>query len=348
MYALILPLFGCTGAEDRAHSPGDTRDPAQEDTAGPPDTARDTAGDTGPAPALLPWEVPGFFEDAGPLQSLIEADPTSPERAFTVRMATSPDGVDWIASDAVIASDFNSLDLLVTPSGVILTGLAANEALPLHQGSVYLLASADLTRWASREWVVSDSAAANLVDPSLHLRADGTPGLAYYACDTFGVDPVWVPGDHAIRRAAWVGGALEAWVEDAAVSYADDFLVDPVICSLDGQEWLFATQAAEHVILASGNGDGTFTGRNDLTWASQSVPYCAPRGSGLGVYAQGRSATELPTVAQFDGEDLTETGPLYAAHLWGTNSCTSPVMGWFQDQYVLFCAVDMRVDGAPD
>ncbi len=346
MYAPILVMWACTAPTHRADSSGESAGPPTEDTSDPRDTA--TGSDTGSALALLPWEVPGFYDDAGPLHSLFEADPTAPERAYTVRMATSPDGVTWTESDAVIASEFNSLDLLVTPTGVILTGLPASEGLALHQGSMYLLASADLTRWASREWVVSDISSVNLVDPSIHLRADGTPGLTYYACDTFGEDPVWVPGDHAIRRAAWVGGPQERWVEDPAVAYADDFLVDPVICNLNGQEWLFATQAAEHVILASGNGDGTFTGRNDLTWASQSVPYCAPRDAGLGVYAQGRGMSELATVAQFDGEDLDETGPLYAAHLWGSNNCTSPVLGWYQDQYVLFCAVNMRFAGTAD
>lgn len=361
MSTLSLLLLACTAPAETPPAPDTGDDTAAEGDSG--DTGADTApddtgdsgetgdsgdsGDTGLESYAYPWQVPGFWDDPGPLESLFDADPEAAERTYTVRMATSTDGVTWVGSEDVVITDFNSLDLFVVgDEGVILTGLNANPDLAVQMGAVHLIASADLETWASHAWGIPDRHVTNLVDPSLHLRADGTPGLTYYATDVFGEDPVWVEGPHEIRRAAWIG---HDWAEDDDVAWQEEFLADPIICDIDGQEWLFTTQAAQRIVSARGNGDGTFTSTPEIEWDNRTVPFCRDDGAGgLALYAQSDGSHGLPQQATFDGAVITELGPIYPEHLWGEDNCSSVVVGRFREQYVLFCAVGMQDHGGGD
>ena len=285
-----------------------------------------------------PWDAPGFWTEPGPLAPLVAPDAEDPALLWTVRMATSADGITWEAQPGAVLGNVNSLDMYITDDGLILMGLVSGTPdVYAETGVLYALATTDLQTWASHAWSVEGAAHQNMVDPSLHLRADGRLGLTYYGCPEFFVDPVTVAGDHDLYRAVYNG---HNWTEEEAPAYAAEGLVDPVICTLQGKEWLFATQGAARIVSAEGQPDGRFT-EAPFSLEGDTVPYCRADGDALALYSQTDGSLGVPHVARFDGLTLGDSAPVYPEHLWGVNNCSSPVMGWFQDQYVLFCAVDM-------
>ncbi len=353
---LITWLFAC---EDPAESaPGDTDTPDDDsappaadtapldsvdpDTSGTLDTgdtaAPDTAVDDSGVGVEMPWAAEGFFDDPGPMEWAFDIDYESEELWWLLRMATSPDGVTWTPQEEPIAQGLNSLDVLVVGEGIIITALAQSTATrPLTPGTIYGIATTDLVHWGGHEWPVGAVAHPNLVDPSIHFRGDGRLGMAYYSTEFSDDDPAETPGQHEIRRAIWEG---DAFIEGDTVAYAEEYLADPVVCVLDGEEWLFVTRGGTSVRVARESGVDGFA-EADL-WDGQSVPFCRGETDHIDLVAQGLGVTEVPSRANVDASGIEELGVLFPEQIFPEGNCTSPVIAKFREQWLYFCAVDYR------
>jgi hypothetical protein len=308
--------------------------------------APDGVGATPLAPA--PWNDEDFWESPGPLAELVHpADVSS--AVWIVRMATSDDGYHWEPVTEIPLVELNSLDVLETPRGLVLVGVLSRAARFGPAGpNVAVFATTDLTRWSTHLWSLEDVRGANIVDPSLHRRPDGTHELVYYGNDVYDIDPVTLPGPHAIRRATWNGGA---WAEDPVDLAAYEGAADPIVCNRGDEEWLFSTQSAERVVAGRLGAEHHLDDAPERAWEPYTVPSCRSRGDGLEILAQVDAALGPPRRAWFDGETLRDEGNLYDHMPWGFDSCSSPVMAQLDTRYVLFCAVggavhDGRLPGA--
>lgn len=337
----LLLLIACTDRKSDT-APGDTVAPPSD--SGPGDSV--AGDDTGrPPPPPYPWSDSSFWTDPGPLEPLFGTLPDTSDTTmkFLLRHATSPDLTTWTAAENPIMDGLNSLDIMLTQDGIILTGLVQpGRGATIGYGAVYGVQTSDLVTWGSHEWSVNNlDGYNNLVDPSLHLRLDGAAGLAYYRTnfDDTG-DPAWTEGPHNIYRAVWSGSS---W-ENAELAYAEEYLADPVICKLKDVEYLFVTHEAKEVRVAKGNGDGTFTALMDATWADRTVPFCRTEddGSSIMLLSQGLGPNTDVRTARFDGTTTEELGLLYEDDLFPEGGCSAPVVTHFLDQWVLFCAIDWQ------
>lgn len=318
-------------------TPLDDTSESEDDSSGSGD---DSAGETG-TDMFMPWDVPGFWTEAGPLEALFNPtlDTSDKDMQFVLYMATSTDGVNWEASPEPIMEAFNSLDLWVTDDGIILSGLIQPErGVFLTPGVIYGIESQDLVHWASHEWQVQGLGDVNnMGDPSLTVNQAGIPTLTYYRSIFVDGDPVSLEGDHEIWQAHWDG---EYFVNDI-MAYSDKSLVDPVVCTLDDVDWMLVNRSGGGIIGARGLSDGTFAPDPNVTWDHHSVPYCTADGDHLIVLSQDQGAWLLPQYGYLtnDGE-LEDKGPLYPEHLFPEKNCTSPVMAKYKDTWVTFCTVD--------
>lgn len=328
---LMLYVLGCNG--DKSDSDG--RETGQSAETG--DTGSSTEhGDQ-------PWDVEGFWTDPGPLEPLFGATPdtSDTEMGYLVFMATSSDGVNWEGDPDPIMEGMNSLDLWVTDQGVILQGLLqVGRGVTLVPGTVYGIQSADLVTWGSHAWEVGGLSpdTMNVVDPSLQEDASGQAWLTYFLTYFGEGSPTRYEGPHEIWRARWADGA---WTNEADL-FEDTYLCDPVICRLDDQDWLFVTQEGARINVAEGDGDGTYTARSEMSWENHTVPYCVNEGDHLMMVSQGLGQEYTPRLGSFTSAGIEDLGELYPEHLWPYGNCTSPVIGYYKDQWISFCAVDWQ------
>lgn len=291
-----------------------------------------------PAEAPAPWNDDAFWDTPGPFANLVRPRGDE-ETSWTVGVATRAPGGTWEALPHAVLRNLNSLDVLETQRGLILVGLLDGYGLyDSSIPSVAVFATTDLEHWSSHRWTVLDARGRSIVDPALHRRPDGTFELVYYGASVRGVDPVEIPGPHAIRRATWDEGD-GAWREEPEDIAAFDGAVDPMLCNLRDEEWLFATQSAERVVAGKLGPDGRLVGIPTAFWEGHTVPFCRPRDAGLEVFAHAEQAAPVPpSVAHFDGTTFQERGEAYSglSRMW--NHCTSPVVATLQERDVLFCA----------
>ncbi|GDX79076.1 hypothetical protein LBMAG42_08870 [Deltaproteobacteria bacterium] len=286
---------------------------------------------------------------SGPLSSLILPTELPTATHWEVRVATSADGVAWVPDERVIAWGISSLDLLVAGDTLVIAGMidgeAARELPPDVQGyTIPALATTDLLTWGSKTWTITGGNDTNLVDPSLQLGSDGLLRAAWFAHSEPGVDPATIEGVHNMQRGTWSETGTFAQ-DDADPEYAYEWLVDPVICELGETQWLFYTNLAERVYAAhSPDGGEHFDMEASFSWEGPSVPFCISGDDDIRVIGQTPAGKDAPLqgILTTDGT-FTETGPLYAEHPWGEN-CTSPVLGYWKDQWVLACAVQVKGD----
>jgi hypothetical protein len=257
--------------------------------------------------------------------------------------------VTWTLEDQPLMEGINSLDLFQTDDGIILEGLLQPErGVFMTPGTIYGMETKDLVTWASHGWPmegVEDEN--NLIDPSLALTFDGKLVMTYYRAPFEDGDPVWTPGEHEIWRALWDG---EKFTNEMKV-YGDEYLADPVMCNLDGTDWLFVTQNGERVLANKSNGDGTFSNVADLSWEGQTVPYCHNEGGELQLVAQGLGGTLVePSKGTFtESGGVSADGQMYAQEFWMEKYCTSPVIGRLGSTWVSFCALNWQAYiSAPD
>lgn len=325
----LLLLFACHHRpEPQGESGADTA--ADSDSGEPP-------GET----VNMPWTEEGFWTNPGPLATLLQPDADDDTLNYIVRIATSADFVTWELTELTPASNFSSIDLFILPDvGVVILGMPDAPMLPLETSSVYALVSADLETWGSVSWPIPTAAHPNLVDPALHWSPDGRLALSYYATDTFGVDPVSIPGDHEVRKAYW---GMNGWEEEDRVLFQAEGLVDPMFCQQGGEEVLVTTQNSVRVIGARENDEGTFTQDDALTWKDRTVPFCRAEGDSIRVLSQGFGAFELPRYAEITDAGLTDKGELYSEAPFPEGNCSSAVYGSWKGQYILVCAVRKSV-----
>lgn len=344
-------LAGCGPGEVGACRWGFTRDAdgncvpsvdVPEDDTG--DAPVDTAVDRG---TVAPWEDPAFWTTPGPLAALVSpAELHDP--LWVVRVATSPDLERWTPRAEIPLVDVNSLDVIALDEGLVLMGLIGSNTFRVPMSEVFAFATRDLETWSTHAWPIGARRSINPVDPSLHVRRDGTVEMLYYGCDSFGIDPVEVAGEHAIRRATWTDAG---WVEDATDIARIERAVDPVACNLEGEEWLFATQSGMRILGGRRVDDGSFAMDEGVTWERASVPFCrelpAGSGGGLELIGQTDSGYGLParSLVTQDGSH-TFVADLYETSPWGAELCTSPVVAPFDGGYVLFCAILADSEGA--
>ncbi len=365
MLSLTLYL-GCVGGHLHGLDSPDAEDSAQAET-GEGDTAGDTSGDsggdsgrdsgdTGPGPNPFAdgdgdgfpdaWAETEYWEES-PLASLLLPTEVPDGTHWEVRIATSTDRLTWEPDNRVIAHGFSSLDLIVAGEMLILAGMvdgAVARDLPASvQGyNIPAIATADLETWGSQTWPIGQGSETNVVDPSLQLGSDGVLRATWFAHSTPGVDPATIEGIHLVQRGTWsdTGTFIQ---DDFEEEFAEEWLADPVICELDGTPWMFYTHFAERIRAArSTDGGGHFEPVTTFSWEEPSVPFCIAEEDGIRVIAQtsgGRFSPRQGWVAS-DGS-FTEIEPLYEDHPWGDN-CTSPVVGYWQERWVLACAVQVQ------
>jgi len=337
----LLCGLACRGPAQHVDSPSTGETGAAGEGEGEGETSQPDSCDSNEALAA-PWDAPGFWTDPGPLAPLFGAEPDTSDKdmMYLLFIATSDDGVTWVPDPEPIMEGINSLDLWVTDQGVILQGLIqAGRGVLMDPGTVYGIQSQDLLTWGSHAWPVEDlDTVNNLVDPSLTVRPDGTPSLVYYRSRFSDDDPIDVEGPHQIWRAIWDG---QRWVNESK-AVEEEGLADPVICTLDGQEWLFVNQSGGQVLGAEEDGSGSFNMDPDIVWTRHSVPFCTPDGDHLTLVSQAFGTRETPRLGRFDAAGLTDEGGLYDAHLWPYGNCTSPVMAAFQGRWVTFCSVSWQ------
>lgn len=348
IWLLLLAACGSDKGGDKAGETGDTSAPSGDDT----DTGQIDYGVT------MPWESSGFWDDPGILEPLFGAlaDTSDTDMKYLVYMATSSDGVNWTLEDEPLMEGINSLDLFQTSDGIILQGLLQPErGVVMTPGTIYGFETKDLVTWGSHSWAIQGlDDKNNLIDPSLALTWDGKLVMNYYRSTFEDGDPVWYEGEHEIWRAVWDG---EQFTNDIKV-YGDDYLADPVMCNLDGTDWLFVTQNGERVLANKSNGDGTFTNMPDLSWEGQTVPFCRNEGGDLLMVAQGLGGTLVePSKGTFTETDgFADGGQMYAEEFWMERYCTSPVVGRVGSTWVSFCALNWtayltapdRPEGGPE
>lgn len=270
-----------------------------------------------------------------------------------MRWSTSSDGHTW-GEARWLAHNWSSLDLLVWEGRVLILGGSTlsdpDSGVEAPFGTLFALHTLDLETWGSSAWPVEDLDEAMLTDPALVEGPDGRVRAVYYATpEEYGdLPPDEIPGDHDIRVAVREGGAF---VEQPDVIYAREGLIDPSVCVRDGAIHFFATR--ERTVDHAAGTDWSLDEDPDWSWTNAQVPFCFQRDGALQVVAQAGGGFGEPQVRSLDaGEGDTgihgnwnePTGFFEGGADPFDGGCTSPVVGEFLGQWVMFCAV--WVDGA--
>lgn len=304
------------------------------DSGGPEESADSTVDSSSTTTSGLPWEDEGFWTEPGPMEHRLL--PSSVNIGdWAVRMATSVDGVNWEADPQVVAYGFSSLDLLVTEGGLLLAGVVSfipNDSVLMEQPSVIVLNTSDLKHWGSHRFGIGDASRKWVVDPSLKWTENNGLQATWYGTDIEG-DPAQLPGDHEVFTATW---GESGFVQDSLL-YSTEWLADPSLCTLNGERWLWYTyDSAELRVAREGAGGFSYL---DQRYEQLNVPWCQDAGDHLEVWAQGGSGAGPPWKLTVTPDGKAEKSPVFSGNLFGQDNCTSPAVGYYQDRYVLFCAV---------
>jgi hypothetical protein len=302
-----------------------------------PESAGDTAEEE-VEPSV--WDDPAFFAEAGPFAPLLDMS-LAPERShWEVWLFTSSDGVSW--SDGVaIAHSFSSLDLLIMEQGIVLGG----SAIPDTDGGInapfehfFALTSPDLVQWGSKLWPIRAATHRQIVDPSLHLDPDGTVRMVFFgASDDVNPrkNPEEYPGDHSIYTATWDG---DGFIQAPEPLFAEEDLVDPSGCYWQGRHQVLSTGDGRLYSVSADVLGGEYT-EDALDWGAVQVPYCLIDGDEQWIVAQAGGGFGPPQArTRGPGEDFSAPFLIIEEADIPLLTCTSPVMGRFQGQHVLFCA----------
>ncbi|NOY25370.1 MAG: hypothetical protein GXP62_05810, partial [Oligoflexia bacterium] len=264
--------------------------------------------------------------------------PTTPH--WETWISTSVDGHNYDSPATPLAHTYSSLDLMVWQDHVLIvsgsTEYNPDLGLDAPWESIFVLYSLDLKTWGSGIWPIEDAEFELLTDPALHVADDGGVQVVYYSRsgDSAITPPDLVPGDHDIKMADRSG---DTFVERSDRIYADEYLVDPVYCSWDGVNHLFATRDG-HVTHAV-QIDGQFVTDESFEW-DQQVPFCFDQDGQHKVIAQAGGGVGEPTVRTLqDDGSFSEPEPFFDGDDPFDGHCTSPVVGFFQDRWVMLCAV---------
>ncbi|MFT4975597.1 MAG: hypothetical protein ACI8S6_001484 [Myxococcota bacterium] len=321
----------------------------------PPDTDTETAetdtdtdtqvGDSAEEEAWSAWDDPEWWIEPGPFAPLVDMSnaPTRPH--WEAWITTSPDLVTW-TKGRPFAFDFSSLDLLVLPQGIIVGGsLTPNPDLNLKAPfeNVFVLVSTDLQTWGSHQLPITDAAQPMIIDPSMHMTPDGRLQLVYFGSG-LDVDSEKLPDDypnpHAIYNAWWSG---DRFVQESPEPLLEaDYVVDPSGCYHDGTHYMMGTRRYGELYFSSRDADDTEAEYTPVVegsaWGGVQVPYCYNQEEEPIFVAQYGGGYGAPLVRRLDEQG--QPGPeesLFKIEERGYDGCTSPVLGYFDDEYILIC-----------
>jgi len=317
-------------------------DDTGDDDTGDDDTGDDDTGDDDDVTGAE-WGTEEFWTGSSILDPLLDLD-TAPEFPhWEVRMYLSD---EWFGVDPevfTIAHGFSSLDLLALDGGLIIAGGVNTEDVGDDEGEyrwgyIYALSTPNLLDWGTHLFPVHDASSERLTDPAFEELPDGTIRALYYSTPMDGEgDPVWIPGDHELKVAYREGNDF---YEDPEPVYVAEGLADPHSCEHDGTYHLFAT---EFTTVGHATADNEFDYETDWDFpmVEGQVPYCLTLDDELWLFVQGGGGMPPPTVMELEQDG--NFGP--QQQLWTDEenlelgSCTSPVAAYFDETYVLFCAV---------
>ncbi len=341
-------LSGCRSPKESAGPSGDSAG-TSADTSDSDSSATDTAPFTG-----LPWEAEGFWTDPGPLEGLLYPTeyPFGGSPIWNLRFATSPDGVSWTADPRVIATGLSSLNLLVVETedgpGVVITAVLDGRSaeyfgIPYGLKTIYGVASRDLQTWSTFGLPIADADYDYVIDPALWFDRTGALQAVWYGVADHDADPAQIPGPHPILGAPWSMGAFQQRPEPIL---AIEGTADPVICPMDGEDWLFTTQDALRVIAARGTDSAVQAERFEpvegFAWEYVTVPWCRSAGADTLLIGQSSGGVAPPSqlLVHPDGS-AAQQPPVYSASPFEPANCTSPAVAQVGDQWLLICAVDV-------
>ena len=339
---IIAVLLSC-GPAERPHTDEDS---ARAGT--PPITAtgeHGVAGDTAVAEAAgNVWDDPAWWTEPGPLAPLLDLSLAPRQYHWQLWMATSPDLETW-SDPQVIGFNFSSLDVLQLEEGLIVSG----SVIPMLElgveapfGYVFAFVTTDLVQWGSHFLAIEGSTTPMIIDPSIHWTPDGGLRLLYYG-ESKNVDPDLPPDNypnpHHIYTGLW---ASDRFVQDSEEALlAADYVVDPSGCYWQGTHHVLGTRTYQELFYAykAEDSDEYVEG---LQWGGVQVPFCFvdTAHDRLGLIAQWGGGYGGPPQVKWCDKDMlcAEQVDLIPEEKLYYDSCTSPVLAWYQEQYVLFCS----------
>ncbi len=316
-----------------------------DDDTGDDDTADDDTGDDdiGDDDTGEGWGSDAFWTGSSVLDPLLDLDTAPDFPHWEVRMYLSD---EWFGLDpevVTVAHGLSSLDLLALDDGLIIMGAVNTEDVGDTQGEyrwehMYALSTANLEDFGTHVFPVNDTETGRLTDAALEQLPDGTIRAIYYSTPMDGEgDPVWIPGDHDLKVAYREGSEF---YEDPDPVFVAEGLADPSSCEHDGTYHIFATELTTVGHAVAGN-EFDYEADPDFPMVEGQVPYCLTLDDELWLFVQGGGGMPPPTVMEL-GED-GDFGP--QEQLWSDEdnlelgACTSPVAAYYNETYVLFCAV---------
>ncbi len=339
----MLPVASWFSEADTAAPVDDapTDSAPQTTTDSPPDTATTDSGT--PTTYTYAWDNPEWWAPTGPLQGLFDFAVAGTRPHWRFWYTTSPDLVEW-SNPVVVGHNFSSLDLLRVDQGLILTGSLLPDienGIDAPFGNLFMLSTTDLETWGSHFFPVEGAdELPMIIDPSVHREGDGFRVLFFGA--GLDVDPDIPPDDypnpHYIRTGMVVDDRVV--VEDLTPIVEGDHIVDPSGCWWDDTHHILATNKYGDLFHQSRN-----VGQRDyvdgLQWGGVQVPYCLidEQNNRVGFIAQHGGGHGPPRVRWCDeNQDCADQVAFFPEDKLYLGQCTSPVVAWFHDQYVMFCS----------
>ena len=346
----MLSLLLASACTDKAATtaPADTPTDTSADTEADADTDADTdADDSGDTEVDEPdvWEDPAWWTEPGPFAPLLDLSNAPRHPHWEVWYTTSPDMKTWTPATS-IGFNFSSLDLLVLEEGLIIGGSLTpdpdfNIMAPFEH--YFAMVTKDLETWGSHELFIEDAAQPMIIDPSIHRTPDGELQLLFFG-STMDVDPELLPDDypnpHAIFTAWW---DTDRFVQaDPEPMLEADYVVDPSGCYYEDRHYVLGTRRYGELYFAERHidkSDEYLDVGETAVWSGVQVPYCNVQGEAPLFIAQFGGGYGPPQVRWFDEKGfLAEPVDLLDLKAVGHDSCTSPVLGHYREEWVLFCA----------
>ncbi len=359
LHIAVIALSGCTPTDRSRLLPvdswfsGTSTDSAEPVDTDRPDTSDTSTGTTGtdsavddsgtPTTYTYAWDNPEWWGLNGPLQGVFDFELAVPGPHWRFWYITSPDLEEW-SEPVVVGHNYSSLDLLRVDRGLILTGSLlpdVNNGMDAPYGNVFMLVTTDLVSWGSHHFPVEGAdELPMIIDPSIHREGEGFRALFFGADLT--VDPDIPPDDypnpHYIRTGMVVDDRVV--VEDITPFVEGDYIVDPTGCWWNDVHHILATNKYGDLFHQYRRvGQANFV--DGLQWGGVQVPFCFidEQNNRMGFIAQHGGGHGPPRVRWCDEEqDCTEQVALVPEEKLYLGQCTSPVVAWFQDQYVMFCS----------
>ncbi len=265
--------------------------------------------------------------------------------SYRVYMLRSSNGTRWTDADPIpVAHSFSSLGLLITDDTLYLFG---SSRIPVFTpyAVITALRTRDLTHWEGCAWNICREVNKGLVDTQPVVLDSGGIRMWYYSVPNppggQPFDPARLEGDHTLVFADLADGVFFA--RGVGIGGAD--LADPSVVRFRGRWYLAATQGPHRVILAESDTGLEFRSTG-VRLEGVSVPFLTVEGQELWLVAQRYLDGTGPWPCLFtsrDGRNWQDQGVLVR----GTpeRGCTSPVLGRFLDQMVLFCATPEPTSG---